>query len=71
LFHKLCFFKCNVYRYEPGTRSGGGIAWAMMGGLGIGLPPILNFGLPQNRALQEKCVKVGLCKLHSVVTHSP
>ena len=29
----------------------------MMGGLGIGLPPILNFGLPQNRPLQEKCIK--------------
>jgi len=29
----------------------------MMGGLGIGLPPVLNFGLPQNRPLQEKCIK--------------
>lgn len=49
-FHELI----NV---DEGTRSGGGIAWAMMGGLGIGLPPILNFGLPQNRPLQERCVK--------------
>ena len=49
-FHELI----NV---DEGTRSGGGIAWAMMGGLGIGLPPVLNFGLPQNRPLQEKCIK--------------
>jgi alkylation response protein AidB-like acyl-CoA dehydrogenase len=50
-------FSFNLRRYKEGTRSGGGIAWAMMGGLGIGLPPVLNFGLPQNRPLQEKCIK--------------
>ena len=35
-FHELI----NV---DEGSRCGGGIAWAMMGGLGIGMPPILNF----------------------------
>ena len=26
------------------SRTGGGGAWAVMGGLGIGLPPVLEFG---------------------------
>jgi alkylation response protein AidB-like acyl-CoA dehydrogenase len=49
-FHELI----NI---DETTRPGGGIAWAMMGGLGIGLPPVLNFGIPGNRALQTRCAK--------------
>jgi alkylation response protein AidB-like acyl-CoA dehydrogenase len=49
-FHELI----NV---DEGTRAGGGIAWAMMGGLGIGMPPILNFGIPGDRALQDRCIR--------------
>jgi len=44
-FHELI----NV---DEGTRCGGGIAWALMGGLGIGLPPLINFGMPMD---QGKC----------------
>jgi len=39
------------------TRPGGGIAWALMGGLGIGLPPVLNFGVPADKALQKRCAE--------------
>ena len=49
-FHELI----NV---DEGSRCGGGIAWAMMGGLGIGMPPVLNFGIPGNPALQERVVR--------------
>jgi hypothetical protein len=49
-FHELI----NV---DEGSRCGGGIAWAMMGGLGIGLPPVLNFGVPGNKQLQERVVR--------------
>ena len=49
-FHELI----NV---DEGSRCGGGIAWAMMGGLGIGMPPILNFGIPGDPALQERVVR--------------
>ena len=49
-FHELI----NV---DEGTRAGGGIAWAMMGGLGIGMPPVLNFGVPGDRALQDRVVR--------------
>jgi len=42
---------------DEGTRAGGGMAWAMMGGLGIGLPPVINFGMPKNPALADKCIK--------------
>lgn len=47
-FHELI----NV---DEGTRCGGGIAWALMGGLGIGLPPLINFGMPMD---QGKCDRV-------------
>jgi alkylation response protein AidB-like acyl-CoA dehydrogenase len=47
-FHELI----NI---DETTRPGGGIAWAIMGGLGIGLPPVLNFGIPANKALQAQC----------------
>jgi alkylation response protein AidB-like acyl-CoA dehydrogenase len=49
-FHELI----NI---DEGTRPGGGVAWALMGGLGIGLPPVLNFGIPANRALQKRCAE--------------
>jgi len=39
------------------TRTGGGVAWAFCGGLGIGLPPVLNFGIPGNKALQDRCAR--------------
>jgi len=39
------------------ARMGGGIAWAIMIGLGIGLPPVLNFGVPGNKELQERCAR--------------
>lgn len=39
------------------TRAGGGFAWAMAGGLGIGLPPVLNFGIPGDPALQERVAR--------------
>jgi alkylation response protein AidB-like acyl-CoA dehydrogenase len=29
----------------------------MMGGLGIGLPPVLNFGIPGNKSLMDRCVR--------------
>jgi hypothetical protein len=45
-FHELI----NI---DETTRPGGGIAWAMMGGLGIGLPPVLNFAF----------LETELCKL--------
>jgi alkylation response protein AidB-like acyl-CoA dehydrogenase len=47
-FHELI----NI---DETSRPGGGIAWAISGGLGIGLPPVLNFGIPGNRALQHRC----------------
>ena len=49
-FHELI----NV---DEGTRAGGGIAWAMMGGLGIGMPPVINFGIPGDRSLQDRVIK--------------
>mmetsp|Transcript_9636 Transcript_9636/g.19983 ORF Transcript_9636/g.19983 Transcript_9636/m.19983 type:complete len:464 (-) Transcript_9636:544-1935(-) len=42
---------------DEGTRAGGGMAWAMMGGLGIGLPPVINFGMPKNQALADRCIR--------------
>merc|ERR1719333_592129 len=49
-FHELI----NI---DETTRPGGGIAWALMGGLGIGLPPVLNFGIPGNPELQARCAR--------------
>merc|ERR1719327_2188552 len=49
-FHELI----NI---DETARPGGGIAWALMGGLGIGLPPVLNFGIPGNKALQDRCAR--------------
>ena len=49
-FHELI----NV---DEGTRAGGGIAWAMMGGLGIGMPPVINFGIPGDRSLQDRVIR--------------
>jgi len=37
------------------ARMSGGIAWAFSGGLGIGCPPLINFGMPLD---QSKCDKV-------------
>jgi alkylation response protein AidB-like acyl-CoA dehydrogenase len=37
------------------SRAGGGAVWALSGGLGIGLPPVLTFGIPADRALQSRC----------------
>jgi alkylation response protein AidB-like acyl-CoA dehydrogenase len=37
------------------ARPGGGVGWALAGGLGIGLPPVLNFGIPGDRDLQKRC----------------
>ena len=39
------------------TRISGGISWAVLGGLSIGLPPVVNFGVPGDRALQTRCIK--------------
>ena len=39
------------------TRISGGISWAVMGGLSIGLPPVVNFGIPGDKALQTRCIK--------------
>jgi len=49
-FHELI----NI---DESARAGGGAAWALAGGLGIGLPPVLNFGIPANKALQTRCAK--------------
>jgi alkylation response protein AidB-like acyl-CoA dehydrogenase len=47
-FHELI----NI---DETARPGGGVAWALMIGLGIGLPPVLNFGIPANKELQARC----------------
>jgi len=47
-FHELI----NI---DETARCGGGVSWALMGGLGIGLPPVLNFGIPGDRDLQIRC----------------
>lgn len=39
-FHELIFID------EMNRNGAGGFSWGVMGGLGIGLPPILNFGSP-------------------------
>eukprot|EP00440_Ansanella_granifera_P062687 gb/GFBE01067973.1/.p1 GENE.gb/GFBE01067973.1/~~gb/GFBE01067973.1/.p1 ORF type:complete len:463 (+),score=141.64 gb/GFBE01067973.1/:1-1389(+) len=49
-FHELIFI-------DETTRVSGGISWAVLAGLSIGLPPVLNFGIPGDRALQERCAR--------------
>lgn len=49
-FHELI----NI---DETSRPGGGVSWAVMGGLGIALPPVLNFGLPGDPVLQERCAR--------------
>ena len=39
------------------TRISGGISWAVLGGLSIGLPPVVNFGVPGDRDLQARCIR--------------
>mmetsp|Transcript_53576 Transcript_53576/g.93156 ORF Transcript_53576/g.93156 Transcript_53576/m.93156 type:complete len:460 (+) Transcript_53576:53-1432(+) len=39
------------------ARAGGGATWAIMEGLGIGLPPVLNFGMPANKDLRSQCAR--------------
>merc|ERR1711865_388553 len=38
-------------------RIGAGFAWAFQGGLGIGLPPLLMFGMPNNKPLLDRVIK--------------
>ena len=47
-FHSLIFVD------EIGRCGSGGILWAIMGGLGIGLPPVIHFG---SEYLKQKCVQ--------------
>jgi len=47
-FHSLIFVD------ELGRCGSGGVLWAIMGGLGIGLPPVLHFG---NQHLRDKCIR--------------
>lgn len=49
-FHELILI-------DETTRPSGGISWAVLAGLSIGLPPVINFGLPGDRALQERCAR--------------
>jgi len=49
-FHELI----NI---DETARVGGGVAWAIMIGLGIGLPPVLNFGIPGDKELQTRCAQ--------------
>lgn len=39
------------------ARMGGGVAWAILGGLGIGLPPVINFKIPGNPVLRDRVIK--------------
>merc|ERR1719335_783176 len=45
----------ELITYDEISRAGGGITWALVAGAGIGLPPVLNFGIPANKALQTRC----------------
>jgi len=47
-FHSLIFIE------ELGRCGSGGVLWAIMGGMGIGLPPVLHFG---SQHLKEKCAR--------------
>eukprot|EP00397_Hematodinium_sp_SG-2012_P029816 GEMP01031531.1.p1 GENE.GEMP01031531.1~~GEMP01031531.1.p1 ORF type:complete len:488 (+),score=83.94 GEMP01031531.1:96-1466(+) len=42
------------------SRGGGGIAWALIGGLGIGLPPVIAFGIPGNRSKEDQVIRDSL-----------
>lgn len=39
------------------SRSSGGVVWALQGGLGIGLPPLINFGIPGDREKQDRIIR--------------
>lgn len=39
------------------ARISGGFAWALSGGLGIGCPPLINFGIPKDQAKADKIIR--------------
>lgn len=48
------YFAESIITDEISRTGSGGIAWGFLGGLSIGLPPIMHFG---SKYLQDKCVK--------------
>jgi len=46
----FCYFHELIMIDEAARCGSGGILWGMMGGLGIGLPPLLNFGSDELKA---------------------
>eukprot|EP00930_Biecheleria_cincta_P092518 TRINITY_DN8247_c0_g1_i1.p1 TRINITY_DN8247_c0_g1~~TRINITY_DN8247_c0_g1_i1.p1 ORF type:complete len:402 (+),score=68.61 TRINITY_DN8247_c0_g1_i1:90-1295(+) len=47
----------EVIIIDETTRVGAGVSWGLTAGLSIGLPPVMNFGIPGDRALQERCMR--------------
>lgn len=50
-----CFHE--LITLDETARAGGGVAWALMIGLGIGGTPVLNFGIPGDRSLQNRSIR--------------
>ena len=49
---ELDWFMMKILTEEMSRPCGASLVWALVGGLGIGLPPIMNFG---SEELKQKC----------------